>query len=346
VRELVVILPDFLAISSDAWGTGARATGTDAAGAGVAAALPRLTQLEALLCRATHAPLPEGGWREWLRERLHGPAMTPAATVAAAWGLPQEPARQYWLATPVHLFAGLDSVRLHPQGLLRLTPSEQRQLAEQFARVFDDSPWRLHARDRRELVLAGPALAASGADPALLLGADPSAGLPRGVDAPALKRLAAEIELWLHEHPLNLERQRRSQLPVTALWLWGGTPTRPGHDATVHVPIEDKPPDLSALPRLLGEDTYAQALWRLPAARTWQRHGRRDAVVLRWVCDARGLQPLLAHLEARWWPAARAALSRRRLSALRIVTAERVHSLSFWSQARRWRRTQPWWQLL
>jgi hypothetical protein len=37
----------------------------------------------------------------------------------------------------------------------------------------------------------------------------------------ALRRLGAEIEMWLHDHPINDARRRRGELPVTSLWLWG-----------------------------------------------------------------------------------------------------------------------------
>ena len=340
MRELVVILPDFFSISSDAHGAAASAV-----------ALPRLPQLEELLARATRTALPD--WRAWLRERVAGASLSPASTVAAAWGLPTDPAHHYWLATPVHLFAGLDSVRLHPQGLLRLGGAEQQRLVSDFATVFADSPWRLFARDQRELLLAGPALLAGGADPATLLGADPSAGLPRGADAATLKRLGSEIELWLHEHPVNLERQRDGQQPVTALWLWGNKsagalPCPPRH-RYAH----------TALPRLAGEDTYAAALWQQCGASASAAsapagaltadtalNDARGAVILQWVAEPPGLAAILEQLERRWCLPVRTALATRRLSALYLLTGTHVHALSGWALARIWRARRPWWQLL
>jgi hypothetical protein len=297
--------------------------------------------------------LPAADWRRWLRERLGGPALSAAATVAAAWGLPSEPTRQYWLATPVYLFAGIDSVRLHPQGMLHLPASEQQRLVDEFATVFADSPWRLTARGRRELLLAGPVLRASGTDPARLLGEDPSAGLPQGADAAMLKRLASEIELWLHEHPLNMERQRRGDAPVTALWLWGGSPPSETAHATSKA--------AASLPRLLGRDTYVEALWQLGARGdadtpalgpiAWQDVAATlaapaGAVLLQPICEPPGLQPMLQQLERHWWGAARAALRARLVQALHLVTGERVHSLAWWDLARFWRARRAWWELL
>ena len=335
----------------------------DAAATG-AVALPRLPHLEALLARATHAALPRAGWRGWLREHLAGPPLSAAATVAAAWGLPQDATRQYWLATPVHLFAGLDSVHLHPQGLLRLSNEGQQRLVSDFAALFRDSPWRLFARDRRELLLSGPPVAADGADPATLLGSDPSAGLPRGADAATLKRLGSEIELWLYEHPLNLERQRAAQLPVTALWLWGSTPPVPAGTPAGAPPARQ--PACAALPRLAGEDTYAEALWQLcgapagsaPAAGAPAANAAatldassalrepRGVVMLQRVGEPPGLAAQLAQLERHWFAAVRAALRARRLSGLHVLTGTHVHTARWWSLARLWRRRRPWWELL
>ena len=131
-----------------------------------------------------------------------------------------------WLATPVHMVAGLDTVRVHPAGLLRLAAGEQQILQGDFARVFAGSGWSLHATGRRELLLAGPFpqanAAVRSADPALWLGADPRAGLPSGPGSDSLRRFGAELEMWLHEHPVNLARAGRGLLTVSALWLWGG----------------------------------------------------------------------------------------------------------------------------
>ena len=222
MTELVFILTDF---SAPSVGEHAYAT-----------LLPRLPALETLLARA-HRQLLASDWRALLAERVGTGQATPAAAVAAAWagaggdagagpagagGADDGVARHHWLATPVHFFAGIDRIQLHPAGLLQLTAAEQRTLVAGFGQVFAGSTWELRAIDQRELLLAGAPLYATGLDPAGFAGDDPTAGLPRGPDAAALKRLGSEIELWLHQHPLNLARERRGELTVSALWLWGG----------------------------------------------------------------------------------------------------------------------------
>ena len=57
-----------------------------------------------------------------------------------------------------------------------------------------------------------------------------------GQDARALRRLGAELEMWLHEHPVNRARCDQGLLPVSALWLWGGAHTPRAHSAAPHSP--------------------------------------------------------------------------------------------------------------
>src|SRR5580704_17616569 len=96
------------------------------------ASLPRLPALELLLARAQRTPLPQG-WRDHLRRRFAATpelALMPAAVAARDINVSTDGVdRQYWLATPVHCFAGLDNVQLHPAGLLELPAPTQSELA-------------------------------------------------------------------------------------------------------------------------------------------------------------------------------------------------------------------------
>jgi hypothetical protein len=52
--------------------------------------------------------------------------------------------------------------------------------------------------------------------------------LPEGVDADTWRRWQAEIEMLLHEHPVNAERERAGQAPANSVWFsCGGTMPRP-----------------------------------------------------------------------------------------------------------------------
>lgn len=364
MAELVLVLADFPS-PQDAGGHDgdALAGGGDAPArrSEVPEGRPRLPLLETLLARARITPLAPD-WRGWLATRAADTRCapeTPAATVAAAWELAGAAGRdsgQVWLATPVHYFAGLDSVHLHPGGLLRLDRAEQHRLVTDFERVFADSPWSLSMLDRRELLLWGPASTASGADPALFAGNDPSPGLPAGEGAAALRGLGAEIEMWLYEHPLNLERRERSELPVTTLWPWGAMRHWTSGAATSNDAGSGAQTSMSPLPaQLLGQDTYAEALWRLQGKGLQPLPESLDAVrlendtdyiVLYPVLRPEGLSSALQGFEQRWLPGAWLALRQRRVSRLTLLAGPRCYRLG-WSQlARIWRARRPWWQTL
>jgi hypothetical protein len=260
-----------------------------------------------------------------------------------------QPATQYWLATPVHWFAGLDSVHLHPAGLLQLPAASQAALVADFSRVFGDAPWRLHALGARELLLSGAALAAGAEDPAQFVGRDMGAGLPRGAAAATLRRLGAEIEMWLHGHRINLERQASGELPVSALWLWGAlTPATPGEPARALAM-------LAHAGRFYGRDTYAEALWRLRAGRAeavpedFQSMARSDGAtddVLYPTLGADGLSAALQRFEQRWLTPAMQALRARELSVIELLAGSHAYRLSRLNLARFWRKRSAWWESL
>jgi hypothetical protein len=318
--------------------------------------------LETVLARGHEAALTHN-WRDWLASRSDAAQLTPPEAVAAAWiGAPDgtgaqaaDAGRHYWLATPVHFFTGIDRIQLHGAGPLWLPEAEQQELVRQFAQVFGDSPWRLLAFGQRELLLAGPPLSASGLDPAEFSGADPSPGLPQGPDAAALKRLGSEIELWLHQQPLNQARIARGELAISALWLWGGARTAPppAPHRSVRLALPGTPPP----PRLFGRDTYAEALWRLSgaAAQPLPQSLAAAGALMDAAADCIFLFPMrhdgsvtsaLVQLEQGWLAAAGTALRRHRIAALQLLIGARVYRLSGLNLYRLWRTRAPWWEEL
>jgi len=53
-------------------------------------------------------------------------------------------------------------------------------------------------------------------------GCQPMRFLPTGEDAPLWTRLLHELQMALHDHPLNQARQAAGQPPVNSFWPWGG----------------------------------------------------------------------------------------------------------------------------
>jgi hypothetical protein len=312
---------------------------------GKAEGWPRLPALEFLLARARRLQLAARDWREQLR-----PGLAAAGVVAAAQAQqhsrPHDPTRHHWLATPVHWTAGMDTVRLHPQGLLTLDASEATQLAMDYARVFAGSGWELAATGGRELLFSGAPVADCQADdPALWCGQSPKAGMARGRGARILRQLGAEMEMWLHEHPVNRRRTAAGSPSISALWLWGNGP------APASVAADD-------VGMLLANDLYARSWWqlcgapRLPLPVSWSQRAPaaaalpagRQTVVLPWTGDHPAA--LVPQLEEHWLGPLLADWRARRIDTLRLIAGRDEFVLAPAARWRLWQRTRPWWESL
>jgi hypothetical protein len=301
------------------------------------AVLPRLPALERWLSRG-HRTDQDLDWRAWLlAEYGKASGSQSLGGVAAAGWLPEtRPDRYYWLATPIHVVAGMDTVHLDPAGLLYFDDGQQQLLASDFARVFAGSGWELHATGRRELLLEGPAMASVPTqDPARWLGVRLGAASPAGSDAVPLRRMAAELEMWLHGHAVNRARLARGLPAATGLWLWGGGAAQPL-----------APP---RLPTLLGDDLVAGALWRLGGGTSQAlpdtfgaapREG--DTVVILRVDNAAALQAI----DERWLAPVLAAVGSGALREAQLLVAGQRVLMKRVHQWRAWRRARPWWEML
>lgn len=317
------------------------------------------------------------GWRSWLaawsgQESLIESA--PATVAAAASRVTAEDAkdRMAWIATPVHLVAGLSSVHLDARGLLQVELEVRRDLAADFNKVFGESGFRLEALPSAGFLMSGPRIAdADIVDPARVLGASINGVLPEASNAPTLRRLVAEIEMWLHDHPVNLARQRRGRLPITALWLWGGGIAREGVALDLeqlHTDTMDTVPasvvrgaalEATGIPvpgAAFGADPFLHGLWRLSGTiaralpRTFEEvlgySGRRAVFALElsqafeenrsW-----SLRDALMDVDRRWISSALEALRKRDIGRVTVVANDRLLSLGSRDPWKLWRMPRP-----
>ena len=252
MREIVIVIGD-LYLPAEAPGSG-----TSRAEGGIASSAPGLEHLARF---GEKTSLTEG-WRAWTAHWLGLPqyAREPPAGVAAAALAAAPLDRAVWLATPLHLVAGLTSLHVDRRSALRLPGAELVHLAASFRETFHGSGFDLHPLADGGLLLSGPAqlAGATTTEPARMLLTPVAEALPAGVGAALLRRLSAEIEMWLHDHPLNDERARRGEPPVATLWLWGGgVPAAPRSAALREI-------DAAAF----GSDAYVRGLWRLAGGET------------------------------------------------------------------------------
>lgn len=98
-----------------------------------------------------------------------------------------------------------------------------------------------------------------------LLGRDLAGQLPASRTWTALFN---ECQVSLHNHPLNVERQRNGQLPVNGLWFWGGgvLPESVLHDFAA---ISSADPLVSALVNRTGPQQGRGVLADLRHVRSW-----------------------------------------------------------------------------
>jgi hypothetical protein len=259
VREIVIVISDLYLVPGHA-GSLPEAGGSGAPNVGAIGTLPGLEHVARFGGRRSIEG--EGGWRPWLarwlgRDDLAGVA---PAVIARA---PVEPrGSTAWIATPVHLIAGLTSLHLDRRSILRLSPADREAFALDFNRAFGDSELHLLPLPGGDFLMQGPdTLIAATTEPSRALVGDLEASLARGSDSKALKRLGAELEMWLHEHPVNEARGRRGELPVSTLWLWGGGASL----AQPNSPSESPSPPSDVA---FGSDPYLIGLWHAQGGRT------------------------------------------------------------------------------
>jgi hypothetical protein len=200
-----------------------------------------------------------GGWREWLAESLGradlagvAPACIAAAAIDAA--ATARGTATSWIATAVHLSAGLTRVHLDHRGILRLPRAQQSALAADFTYVFGSSGYELTPLPSGDFLLTTPGITpVSTTEPARCAGGEVAQGLPDGTAAGPLRRLLTEVEMWLHGQALNDARRAQGMLPVTALWLWGAAGRR----------LQPQVRPARAKEQAFGRDAYLNGLWHL-----------------------------------------------------------------------------------
>ncbi|HWL61773.1 MAG TPA: hypothetical protein VNQ32_03190 [Steroidobacteraceae bacterium] len=184
--------------------------------------LPEMPALTRLLHRARRLPdAPD--WQAGVMRAL-GLERVAAASVAAAAlpGLP--PDASLCFAAPVHVVAGISRVHLPPGGRLWPDAAEDAAWRAAFNDEFGASGAALHAAAGTGswLLVAPCAAGARDVAPELLVG-ETLGRSPAADDVQrALRRLGAEVEMWLASHELNRRREQRSEPVVNAVWFWGG----------------------------------------------------------------------------------------------------------------------------
>ncbi|MEP7206985.1 MAG: hypothetical protein ABI920_08600 [Casimicrobiaceae bacterium] len=242
-----------------------------------------------------------------------------------------DPAGRYWLrATPVSLEAGRDDVRLvaavrdlvqhECDALLALLNTHFSADGLVFVAI---QPWDW-------LVGAASAPALVTHDLATALGHRLRPYLPSGGDAALWSRWEQEIEMLLHEHPVNVARESAARLPVNAVWFQHGG----HHPRATTVPglrVWGDDPDVLALAAHAQASVVADLPASLAAILAATRHA--DHIV----APARALP--LATIEHDFAVPAARALARGSLDQVTILADGAGTPAVAWTLA-----ATPWWR--
>ena len=272
-----------------------------------------------LLSRARRESLPPLSLEAWLCQafRVERQQDWPIAPITLAYD-GGDAGDHYWLrADPVHLTPQRDRLTLLDAGMLNPSAEDAAELITVLNRHFagdglvfqapHPARWYLRAPGTPRLATRELTLAA---------GRDVASALPAGEDSLSWRRILNEIQMLLHEHPVNQRREARGALPINSVWPWGG-----GR----RVPVSGQ-----NFSHFGGENTLASAL----AARTGTKmltgtalpvasRGARVLVVVETPSarhgDDRAWRQALTEIDYAWFTRLLMALRQRDLDGLTIV---------------------------
>lgn len=133
-----------------------------------------------------------------------------------------QPETAYWLsADPVHFVLQRDSFSLHDS--VYLSQSDTQILMALLNEHFAPDGLRFYVAGAGRWYLrleANPEICTTLLETAM--SRDISAYLPQGAGAAKWNRLLNEMQMLLHDHPVNQAREANGELPVNSVWLSGG----------------------------------------------------------------------------------------------------------------------------
>lgn len=325
----------------------------EAEGAAEAIAGLRLPALELLLARARRSTDAPASLEQWLVRSFDGDedgeVPAGALTVAARGGAPGEAT---WMrADPAHLRLNRDQLVLVPAPAFSLQATESEALAETLNRHFaGELTFYPFSAERWCVRLESHAADGLRTEtPIEVAGRDINRHLPSGESAKRWHSILNEIQMLLHEHPVNEAREERGEPVVNSVWLWGAG--RLPEDATAQfqsVTADD--------PVALG---YAQAagLRHRPVPRNaveWLERlpedGRHlvvlDALRLPLALgDLAAWRARIAELEERWFAPLLASLKSGRIGMVTVQVPDGEELRAFETtrndQRHFWRRPKP-----
>jgi len=330
----------------------------------------RLATLELLVARGRVTHEPRARFEAWLLQAFGRDAATDctlpagALTVIAEGGDAAAGAAHWTRADPVHLHLAREQLVLVPGAALNLKRAEVDALCEalnqHFAGRLTLTPSAGHpdywcARlDDAKLPFNVPLLEAAGDDVDTHLRAQSNTADPaNAVNAARAHALLNELQMLLHDHPVNVAREARGEAAVNSVWFWGAGAAPSTAQGPWHSVSADEPLALG-LARIAGIRHRALEV----SADSWLARAPEDGqhlIVLdglrlpHALVDVDAFLAGLQALEARWFAPLLEALRVQRIGMLTLYAPDAPEALSieiargdlrrFW---RRPRALAPW----
>ncbi len=262
-----------------------------------------------------------------------------------------EPGQHHWLrADPVHLRLEGNRLVLAGSGVFPVSQQEAESLADSLNVHFAGDglvfyplrPDRWYLRVER-----APALETTPLPEAA--GRSIDALLPRGADASFWRARLNDMQMLLHGHAVNEQRESAGKLPINSVWLWGGgnmanavtapfnavwsgDPFAAGLAQAARIAARNLPGDAAEL--LRAGASAGVNLLLLDRLRAAAQYG-----------DAHAWRESLAHLERDWFAPLLDALRQERIGMLSLHALGPAGALSVeitrGDRRRFWRRLKP-----
>jgi hypothetical protein len=313
----------------------------------------RLPALELLLARSRRTSGDAQSLEAWLArafemdedDEIPAGALTLAATGGAA-------SDALWMrADPAHLRLNRDELILVPAAAFGVSSAEAEQLAETLNRHFaGELAFYPLSGERWCVRVEGiPADGLRTKSPAEVAGRDINRHLPSGEGSMRWHGLLNEIQMVLHEHPVNEAREARGEPAVNSVWLWGAGRMPEGLNATFQSVTAD-----DALAPGFAQAAGLRHRALPPNAGDWLERlpedGRQlvvlDTLRLPFALgDFEGWRLRIEELEARWFAPLVAALKSGRVGMVTVCVPDGADLRAFESTRNDlrhfWKRAKP-----
>jgi len=129
--------------------------------------------------------------------------------------------KHLWCLDPVHIQIDLDEAILLANEALELTEKEAHHLIQDINKHFEQDDLYIHYCAPHQWILKGK-FELSTATIGDVMHKNINQHQPAGKDETLWRKLVNEIQMLLHSHPVNTEREKKGVPLVNSLWLWGG----------------------------------------------------------------------------------------------------------------------------